>query len=82
MTLVLIGVAGAWSPAGATTTNSTGPDRYRQFLFGARNRINPTETTLGAHNVATLAPAWTAATGTANPFAAPVVDGDLLIEGE
>ncbi len=90
--LVVVGVGGAWAPAGAIartqpasgpgTAAPAGTDGYRQFLSQARNRVNRNEATLGTRNVATLTPAWTVSTGTANPFAAPVVDGHLLIEGE
>jgi len=89
MTLVLAAMGVATAPAGAAGHNSFHPkitesatDGYRQALFHARNRVNPNERTLGIGNVATLTPAWTASTGTANPFAAPIVDGGLLIEGE
>ncbi|HEY1331769.1 MAG TPA: PQQ-binding-like beta-propeller repeat protein [Actinomycetota bacterium] len=60
--------------------HAAGP--YPQFLYRGENRVNPLETTLTRDDVSQLTLLWTHSTGSLNVFAAPVVDRDMVFEGE
>ena len=68
------------SQAASSARTEALSDPYPQFLFKARDRVNPRETILSRTNVSGLTTRWVHAFRGGNPYAAPVVDEGLVFE--